>query len=58
MPRSNFIKLQQASIFTVDGESMVQADSVALQTTFREIYEEEQFDAHLQVRWIDLISLK
>lgn len=47
--RSDFIELQDhANIFTIDSESMVQADSVAMQRAFREIVQDEQFEKRLQ----------
>lgn len=49
MTRPDFIELHDHdSIFTIDSESMVQADSVAMQRAFRDICQEEGFEEHLQ----------
>ena len=49
MTRSDYIELQDhANIFTIDSESMVQADSVAMQKAFREICQDEQFEERLK----------
>lgn len=56
MTRADFIKdYDHINIFTIDAQAMVRADSVPMMNAFREICNEEGFEAHLQAT-LDRIS--
>jgi len=49
MTRADFIKdHDHANIFTIDSDTMVQADSVAMQNAFKDLCNQEGFEEHLQ----------
>ena len=56
MTRADFIQdYDHTNIFTIDAQAMVRADSTPMQNAFRQICEEEGFEAHLQAT-LDRIS--
>ncbi|KAL9101852.1 MAG: hypothetical protein Q9163_002936 [Psora crenata] len=56
MTRADFIKdYDHINVFTIDAQSMVRADSVPMQSAFREICNQESFEKHLTAT-LDRIS--